>query len=148
MAAMSRSSAADTRAGNTSAPDQWSASPSATCRPPSRNSKRVDIELLGEPGPTWQYFRGPTATSTNSSPADTPQHRQQAPSAAKSGSLQHTASHVRDVLVLTHSEDTDEGQELVEPPGGEAYPLYFPPNEQGFPDIFVRPDLSTARRLP
>jgi glutamine synthetase len=52
------------------------------------------------------------------------------------------------VLVLTHSEDTDEGQELVEPPGGEAYPRYFPRKEQGFPDIFVRPDLSTARRLP
>jgi glutamine synthetase len=52
------------------------------------------------------------------------------------------------VLVLTHSEDTDEGQELVEPPGGEAYPLYFPRKEQGFPDIFVRPDLGTARRLP
>ncbi len=52
------------------------------------------------------------------------------------------------VLVLTHSEDTDEGQELVEPPGGEAYPLYFPRKEQGFPDIFARPDLGTARRLP
>lgn len=52
------------------------------------------------------------------------------------------------VLVITHSEDTDEGQELVEPPGGEAYPLYFPRKEQGFPDIFVRPDLGTARRLP
>jgi len=52
------------------------------------------------------------------------------------------------VLVLTHSEDTDEGQELVEPPGGAAYPLYFPRKEQGFPDIFVRPDLGTARRLP
>ena len=52
------------------------------------------------------------------------------------------------VLVITHSEDTDEGQELVEPPGGEAYPLYFPRKEHGFPDIFVRPDLGTARRLP
>jgi len=52
------------------------------------------------------------------------------------------------VLVLTHSEDTDEGQELVEPPGGAAYPLYFPRKEQGFPDIFARPDLGTARRLP
>lgn len=52
------------------------------------------------------------------------------------------------VLVITHSEDTDEGQELVEPPGGEAYPLYFPRKEQGFPDIFAVPDLSTARRLP
>jgi glutamine synthetase len=52
------------------------------------------------------------------------------------------------ILVLTHSEDTDEGQELVEPPGGDAYPLYFPRKEQGFPDIFVRPDLGTARRLP
>ena len=52
------------------------------------------------------------------------------------------------VLVLTHSEDTDEGQELVEPPGGPAYPLYFPRKEEGFPDIFARPDLSTARRLP
>jgi glutamine synthetase len=52
------------------------------------------------------------------------------------------------VLVLTHSEDTDEGQELVEPPGGEAYPLYFPRKEQGFPDIVVRPDLGTVRRLP
>jgi len=52
------------------------------------------------------------------------------------------------VLVLTHSEDTDEGQELVEPPGGAAYPLYFPRKEQGFPDIFALPDLSTARRLP
>ena len=52
------------------------------------------------------------------------------------------------VLVITHSEDTDEGQELVEPPGGEAYPLYFPRKEQGFPDIFVRPDLGTARHLP
>jgi glutamine synthetase len=52
------------------------------------------------------------------------------------------------VLVITHSEDTDEGQELVEPPGGAAYPLYFPRKEQGFPDIFVRPDLGTARRLP
>jgi glutamine synthetase len=52
------------------------------------------------------------------------------------------------VLVLTHSEDTDEGQEMVEPPGGEAYPLYFPRKERGFPDIFVRPDLGTARRLP
>jgi glutamine synthetase len=52
------------------------------------------------------------------------------------------------VLVLTHSEDTDEGQELVEPAGGAAYPLYFPRKEQGFPDIFVRPDLGTARRLP
>ncbi len=52
------------------------------------------------------------------------------------------------VLVLTHSEDTDEGQELVEPPGGQAYPLYFPRKEEGFPDIFARPDLTTARRLP
>lgn len=52
------------------------------------------------------------------------------------------------VLVLTHSEDTDEGQEFVEPPGGEAYPRYFPRKEQGFPDILVRPDLATARRLP
>jgi len=52
------------------------------------------------------------------------------------------------VLVLTHSEDTDEGQEMVEPPGGAAYPLYFPRKEQGFPDILVRPDLGTARRLP
>jgi glutamine synthetase len=52
------------------------------------------------------------------------------------------------ILVLTHSEDTDEGQELVEPPGGAAYPLYFPRKEQGFPDIFARPDLGTARRLP
>jgi glutamine synthetase len=52
------------------------------------------------------------------------------------------------VLVITHSEDTDEGQELVEPPGGEAYPLYFPRKERGFPDIFAVPDLSTARRLP
>ncbi|HCU95984.1 MAG TPA: glutamine synthetase [Actinobacteria bacterium] len=52
------------------------------------------------------------------------------------------------VLVITHSEDTDEGQELVEPPGGEAYPLYFPRKEQGFPDIFALPDLATARRLP
>jgi glutamine synthetase len=52
------------------------------------------------------------------------------------------------VLVITHSEDTDEGQELVEPPGGAAYPLYFPRKEQGFPDIFAVPDLSTARRLP
>jgi glutamine synthetase len=52
------------------------------------------------------------------------------------------------ILVLTHSEDTDEGQELVEPPGGGAYPLYFPRKEQGFPDIFVRPDLATARLLP
>jgi glutamine synthetase len=51
------------------------------------------------------------------------------------------------VLVITHSEDTDEGQELVEPPGGDAYPLYFPRKEQGFPDIFAMPDLSTARRL-
>ncbi len=54
-----------------------------------------------------------------------------------------------DVLwVITHSEDTDEGQELVEPPGGAAYPLYFPRKEQGFPDMFVRPDLGAARRLP
>ena len=52
------------------------------------------------------------------------------------------------VLVITHSEDTDEGQELVEPPGGDAYPLYFPRKEQGFPDIFAVPDLSTARLLP
>jgi glutamine synthetase len=52
------------------------------------------------------------------------------------------------LLVITHSEDTDKGQELVEPPGGAAYPLYFPRKEQGFPDIFVRPDLDSARRLP
>lgn len=52
------------------------------------------------------------------------------------------------VLVITHSEDTDEGQELVEPPGGDAYPLYFPRKEQGFPDIFAVPDLSTTRLLP
>jgi glutamine synthetase len=52
------------------------------------------------------------------------------------------------VLVITHSEDTDEGQELVEPPGGAAYPGYFPRKEQGFPDILMVPDLSTARLLP
>jgi glutamine synthetase len=52
------------------------------------------------------------------------------------------------VLVITHSEDTDEGQELVEPPGGAAYPGYFPRKEHGFPDIFMLPDLGTARRLP
>jgi glutamine synthetase len=51
-------------------------------------------------------------------------------------------------LVITHSEDTDEGQEVVEPPGGAAYPLYFPRKEQGFPDVFAVPELSTARRLP
>ena len=48
------------------------------------------------------------------------------------------------ILVLTHSEDSDEGQEFVEPPGGAAYPLYFPRKEHGFPDIFAVPDLSTA----
>jgi glutamine synthetase len=52
------------------------------------------------------------------------------------------------VLVITHSEDTDEGQELVEPPGGGAYAGYFPRKEQGFPDIFAVPDLATARLLP
>jgi glutamine synthetase len=52
------------------------------------------------------------------------------------------------VLVLTHSEDTDEGQEMVEPPGGAEYPGYFPRKEHGFPDILMRPDLGTARRLP
>ncbi len=51
-------------------------------------------------------------------------------------------------LVLTHSEDTDEGQEFVEPPGGAGYPLYFPRKEQGFPDVFAVPELTTARHLP
>jgi glutamine synthetase len=51
------------------------------------------------------------------------------------------------LLVVTHAEDADDGQELVEPPGGETYPFYFPRKEQGFPDIFVVPDLSSARRL-
>jgi glutamine synthetase len=51
-------------------------------------------------------------------------------------------------LVITHSEDTDEGQEFVEPPGGADYPLYFPRKEQGFPDVFAVPEVSTARRLP
>ncbi|HLN07086.1 MAG TPA: glutamine synthetase family protein [Acidimicrobiales bacterium] len=51
------------------------------------------------------------------------------------------------LLVITHAEDADDGQELVEPPGGAAYPYYFPRKEQGFPDILVVPDLSSARRL-
>lgn len=42
-------------------------------------------------------------------------------------------------FVLTHAED------LVEPEGGADYQRYFPRKEQGFPDIFLRPDLSTAR---
>jgi catechol 2,3-dioxygenase-like lactoylglutathione lyase family enzyme len=33
---------------------------------------RAGVELLGEPGPTWQHFRDPTATSTSSSPAKRP----------------------------------------------------------------------------
>ncbi len=54
-----------------------------------------------------------------------------------------------DVLfVLTHAEDVDEGQELVEPPGGAEFAHYFPRKELGFPDIFVVPDLSTARLFP
>ncbi len=50
------------------------------------------------------------------------------------------------VLVLTHSEDTDEGQELVEPPGGAAYPLYFPRKEQGFPQLPAHARRQPARR--
>ncbi len=54
-----------------------------------------------------------------------------------------------DVLfVITHSEDTDEGQELVEPPGGAEFPSYFPRKELGFGDVFLRPDLATARYFP
>jgi glutamine synthetase len=52
------------------------------------------------------------------------------------------------VLVLTHAEPAVGQEELVEPPGGSAYPGYFPRKEQGFPDIFLRPDLGTARCLP
>jgi len=32
--------------------------------------QEAGVELLGEPGPTWQHFRGPMAMSTNLSPAD------------------------------------------------------------------------------
>jgi hypothetical protein len=48
----------------------------------------------------------------------------------------------------TKGADCEHAGELVEPAGGAAYPLYFPRKEQGFPDIFVRPDRGTARRLP
>ena len=36
------------------------------------------------------------------------------------------------VLVLTHSEDTDEGQELVEPPDGAAYRCISPARSTAF----------------
>lgn len=45
-------------------------------------------------------------------------------------------------FVLDHSE------ELIEPPGGADYPHYFPRKEQGFPDIFLRPDPSSIRLTP
>ena len=32
--------------------------------------RSAGIELLGEPGPAWQHFRGPGGTSTSSSPSD------------------------------------------------------------------------------
>ena len=35
------------------------ASPSATCRRRSRELRDAGVELLGEPGPAWQHFRGP-----------------------------------------------------------------------------------------
>jgi hypothetical protein len=34
--------------------------------------RRAGVELLGEPGPTWQHVRGPTATFTSSSSAERP----------------------------------------------------------------------------
>jgi glutamine synthetase len=56
---------------------------------------------------------------------------------------------VSDVMfVLTHAEETEGGEELVRPPKGAAYPRYFPRQEQGFPDVVIRGDLSTAHALP
>ena len=42
---------------------------------------------------------------------------------------------------------TRSGEDVVEPAGGEEFPTYFPRKEQGYPDIFLHPDLGTARRL-
>lgn len=44
-------------------------------------------------------------------------------------------------FILSHAED------LVEPPGGANYPLYFPRKEFGFGDLLLKPDLRTARSL-
>lgn len=51
------------------------------------------------------------------------------------------------IFVLGHREESDEGEELAEPPGGAAYRGYFPRKEHGFPDVFVRAELATARLL-
>lgn len=45
-------------------------------------------------------------------------------------------------LVLTR-----DGLDTVEPARGAEQLTYFPRKEQGYPDVFLRPDLSTARRL-
>lgn len=42
----------------------------------------------------------------------------------------------------------DHAEELIEPPGGADYPLYFPRKEQGFPDILLRPDPRSVRLAP
>jgi glutamine synthetase len=52
------------------------------------------------------------------------------------------------IFVIGHREESDEGEELAEPPGGAGYGGYFPRKEHGFPDVFLRPELSTARPLP
>jgi glutamine synthetase len=52
------------------------------------------------------------------------------------------------IFVLGHREESDEGEELAEPPGGAGYAGYFPRKEHGFPDAYVHPELATARVLP
>jgi glutamine synthetase len=52
------------------------------------------------------------------------------------------------IFVLGHREESDEGEELAEPPGGADYRGYFPRKEHGFPDVYVRAELETTRLLP
>jgi glutamine synthetase len=50
------------------------------------------------------------------------------------------------IFVLPHADDAEREEEIVEPPPGHRG--YFPRKDLGFPDAFLRADLTTARRLP
>ena len=65
------------------------------------------------------------------------------------GSVLRRGVAISDVIfVLTHHEGSDNGEELVEPPGGDGYPNYFPRASRGFGDVLVRPDPAVVRVMP
>jgi catechol 2,3-dioxygenase-like lactoylglutathione lyase family enzyme len=131
---------------------------------------RAGVELLGEPGPAWQHFRGPDGNVSNSSPAKRPSAQSMSAHSGRSGRSQRQRSWIsmrpRRIMRMTQPRSEDAGRpgecarscryggNLVEVATSYTAPvkavMRVPNTRPGWPSFYIEPgqdgeELFTAR---